>query len=770
MKKLLFILLLLPFTVFGQTTYQLNYDSIRVNKTAGTGGTSLYGKVYLKNVSAGLSSDSSLVVRNGRIFKYPAIPTLSFGTFGSTPNAQGGSYSAGVITLQPASATHPGGVTTGAQEFSGIKTFNSASGYAGYFNKTISTGGILGLQIAGVDKSFIEWNVNDGGSGVGTAMNLRNNQGAIGLYDSTNGGLKISGGNAVFGGTVTLADEAYSSSWNGKLESPTKNAIWDAGFLTSSNGVTSITGTANQITASSSTGAVTLSLPSAVIMPGRLTAGSSTFTTGGGHIYTSAANGVIHVAKNSSSTDWILVTEGGGNILEVPSGTTNTKFAALAGTGTRMVVADNVGTLSTQAIPSGGGGGSVNTVGVSSSNGFAGTSSGGTDPILTLSTTINSPVLAGNGTAISAATTTGSGSTVVLSTSPTLTTPNLGTPSTLVGTNITGTASGLTAGAITGQANSATITAASTETVSTIALRDGNGDIYARTFNMNPAYGDNAPNKLVGTSAGGQIREMSQAQAKSYLDLSGTNTGDQTTITGNAGTATALQTGRTISGTLFDGTANITLNNTGITNGAGYITSSALSPYAPLASPALTGTPTAPTQSALDNSTKIATTAYVDNAGTFKANLNSPALTGTPTAPTAAAGTNNTQIATTAYVDKFNLASGTYTPTLTNELNVSGASNDGNAQYTRVGNIVTVYGSVSFTQSSTGNSLIGISLPIASNFSAVTQAHGMGISFKTVSTNGVVSSDVTNDRATLSFVANSADTQTFRYSFSYSVL
>ena len=33
---------------------------------------------------------------------------------------------------------------------------------------------------------------------------------------------------------------------------------------------------------------------------------------------------------------------------------------------------------------------------------------------------------------------------------------------------------------------------------------------------------------------------------------------------------------------------------------------------APLVSPALTGTPTAPTQSALDNSTKVATTAYVD--------------------------------------------------------------------------------------------------------------------------------------------------------------
>ncbi len=43
-------------------------------------------------------------------------------------------------------------------------------------------------------------------------------------------------------------------------------------------------------------------------------------------------------------------------------------------------------------------------------------------------------------------------------------------------------------------------------------------------------------------------------------------------ITGNAATATALATARTIAGVSFDGTANISLNNNAITNGAGYIT------------------------------------------------------------------------------------------------------------------------------------------------------------------------------------------------------
>lgn len=71
--------------------------------------------------------------------------------------------------------------------------------------------------------------------------------------------------------------------------------------------------------------------------------------------------------------------------------------------------------------------------------------------------------------------------------------------------------------------------------------------------------------------------------------------------------------------------------------------------YAPINSPAFTGTPTAPTPITADNSTKIATTAYVTaKMGTFISNP-SPALTGTPTAPTAATGTSTTQIATTAF-------------------------------------------------------------------------------------------------------------------------
>lgn len=95
---------------------------------------------------------------------------------------------------------------------------------------------------------------------------------------------------------------------------------------------------------------------------------------------------------------------------------------------------------------------------------------------------------------------------------------------------------------------------------------------------------------------------------------------------------------------------------------------------APLASPTFTGTPTLPTgtvattQTPGNNTTAVATTAFVAALGALKANLASPTFTGVPAAPTAAAATNTTQLATTAFVTtadnlKANLASPTFTGT-----------------------------------------------------------------------------------------------------------
>lgn len=69
----------------------------------------------------------------------------------------------------------------------------------------------------------------------------------------------------------------------------------------------------------------------------------------------------------------------------------------------------------------GGGAGTVTSVSVVTANGFAGTvANASSTPAITLTTTINSAVLAGDGTAITAATTTGSGSTAMLNDAPTI--------------------------------------------------------------------------------------------------------------------------------------------------------------------------------------------------------------------------------------------------------------------------------------------------------------------------------------------------------------
>lgn len=81
--------------------------------------------------------------------------------------------------------------------------------------------------------------------------------------------------------------------------------------------------------------------------------------------------------------------------------------------------------------------------------------------------------------------------------------------------------------------------------------------------------------------------------------------------------------------------------------------------YAPKASPALTGSPTAPTAVAGDSTTQIANTEFVqteisNGLGGIDLSLYapkaSPALTGTPTAPTQVPGTNDTTLATTSFI------------------------------------------------------------------------------------------------------------------------
>jgi hypothetical protein len=318
--------------------------------------------------------------------------------------------------------------------------------------------------------------------------------------------------------------------------------------------------------------------------------------------------------------------------------------------------------------------------------------------------------------------------------------------------------------------------------------------------------------------------------------------------------------------------------------------------YAPLASPALTGAPTAPTATAGTNTTQLATTAFVQAAvsggGTSaasetvagivelatatettagiddtravhpaglkveldkKAPLASPALTGTPTAPTATTGTSSTQLATTAFVASqiaasapaktgtgatgtwgiaitgnaatattattatsaaklttprtlslsgdvsgsatfdgsanatlttavsddshshttatlSDVASGTYTPVIGTPANCTATVGSANFLWHRIGNVVSVYGKIIVT-ATTANTVftLPISLPVArsSNFSNTTGAAGVGTDdhgHTTIRVQALGSTQTANLRGTSTVTAATEVGVTFSYS------
>ena len=192
------------------------------------------------------------------------------------------------------------------------------------------------------------------------------------------------------------------------------------------------------------------------------------------------------------------------------------------------------------------------------------------------------------------------------------------------GTFLTG---GGTSGAVT-----LNVSATSSATASTLVARNGSADIEARLFRANYANqstisgaiafrvnngsdnytrycsspsairafigagtGSGTSNLKIGTTSttamAGNTTTISSTQAANIV----TNNGKvsnivQTTVSGNAGSATKLLNARLIAGVSFNGTANIALNNANITNGAGYVTKDTNTTYTAGTGLALTGT------------------------------------------------------------------------------------------------------------------------------------------------------------------------------------
>ena len=111
--------------------------------------------------------------------------------------------------------------------------------------------------------------------------------------------------------------------------------------------------------------------------------------------------------------------------------------------------------------------------------------------------------------------------------------------------------------------------------------------------------------------------------------------------------------------------------------------------------------------------------------------------------------------------------SGTYTPTLTNSTNVA-SSTSFTAYYTRVGDVVSVHGSITVDPTAAAETLIYLSLPIASSLSSLRQLAGTAAG-AAATAYGVVTGDTDTDTALLRFIAASTAAETWQYHFSYVV-
>ena len=136
----------------------------------------------------------SLYEWNGSAWVLEATPgstVTMIGTFGSTPNADGGVIASNTLTLEPADGTHPGGVSTGTQTFAGQKTFSTGL-----------TGTLTGSASLNVLTS------------------------ALGnLTDAGTDGISVTGGTGAVVGNVSIAQLAASASQNGYLSSTDWNTF-----------------------------------------------------------------------------------------------------------------------------------------------------------------------------------------------------------------------------------------------------------------------------------------------------------------------------------------------------------------------------------------------------------------------------------------------------------------------------------------------------------------------------------------------------------------
>ncbi len=113
-----------------------------------------------------------------------------------------------------------------------------------------------------------------------------------------------------------------------------------------------------------------------------------------------------------------------------------------------------------------------------------------------------------------------------------------------------------------------------------------------------------------------------------------------------------------------------------------------------------------------------------------------------------------------------NSTSGVYTPTLTNGTNMA-ASTAFECQYMSVGSVITVSGKVIVDPTSVGNTILGLSLPIASNLGAEEDCAGTAFGPGIAGLGAAILGDAANNRAQMQWTAADFTSQSMFFSFTY---
>ena len=489
----------------------------------------------------------------------------------------------------------------------------------------------------------------------------------------------------------------------------------DAAITISNTGVTSLTGTANQITVSASNGDATLSFPSAVTFPGTVTLNANPqqaleavtkqyvdAIAEGLHIHASVATATtasVDLGNAPTAIDGVNLTDGMRVLVKNQSTTADNGIYAYSASADALVRASD---FNSAAEIQGG-----DFLFVTGGNTYADTgwvqtetvTTLGTDPILFTQFSGAGTYSAGTGLQLDGTVFSNTG---VLSLSGTANEVEVSASSGSITVSLPSTINANTTGSAATLTTSRTIELSGD--VSGSASFDGsaNASISSTLANtaVTPAtYGSASAVGTVTVDSKGRVTGASNT-AIAIAQSAVTNL--TTDLAGKAPLASPALTGTPTAPTAAVDTNTTQIATTAYVIGQSYLKSStASSTYAPLASPTFTGTVSASTinistadtattashyivetgsdgvirpKTLANVRTEIVTQAAVNSAsatvlgtvtaGTWNAStisatyidsaiarLASPALTGTPTAPTAALGTSTTQIATTEFVE-----------------------------------------------------------------------------------------------------------------------